>query len=90
MKKKKQHDESIAMRRPFGGQLRATDGYIAGSVVTPLGFVVVYTEDSKNYTRLAFVWNNRLYIRKIDRRFSKRGLVTKAAQFAQEISGMGW
>lgn len=87
MKKKKQHDDSFAIPRQFGGQLRARDGYIDGPVVTLLGIVIAYTQE--NYTRLDFVWNNRLHVRTIDRRFSKRGLVTKAAQFAKEVAGIG-
>ena len=61
------------------------DGY----VITPHGIVLATSEgDSTHepYTRLTFVWNDRFIYRIFYKRYSSRGLATKAKQFAREIA----
>lgn len=68
---------------------------IAGVVGTPQGYVRAYSDDYKNEhtgrryraSSLRFIWRGREYFRRFDGvAYSLRGLVTKARQFAEEIS----
>lgn len=61
-----------------------------GCVVTPNGIVAVYSQggiDETPSTSLDFVWEGRLYSRRIPRRYSRSGLVTIANRYAAEIRG---
>lgn len=64
--------------------------YHEGVVGTPYGFVWVYAQGCNKYapsSRLDFIWNGRRHSRWFrNKRYSKRGLVTKARQFALEIA----
>ena len=62
--------------------------YLKGSVQTPHGIVEVVSQGDKMnpyYTRLDFVKDGQTYTRTFNRRYSKRGLGTKAREFAKEI-----
>lgn len=65
------------------------EGWTEGDVVTPHGIVSVYAQgDDKNVfiTRLDFAWKGRMHIRSFQgKRYSPRGIVTKAKAFAKEI-----
>ncbi len=68
--------------------IRHYNGYVSGSVVTPHGIVSVYSqgdEDSFYASQLHFAFNQRLYTRHFDKRYTPMGLVTKARRFAKEI-----
>jgi hypothetical protein len=79
---------NIKIDRPFNRIFRHPDGYLDGCVVTEHGIVQVYSQGSKletPSTSLSFAFNGRFYCRSINRRFTSRGLVTKASDFAAEI-----
>ena len=62
--------------------------YITGEVITPECIVSIYSQGDKDsfaHTRLDIVKNGRLIMRSINKRYSKRGLVTLAKKFAKEI-----
>ena len=87
----KHNDDSMSLARRGYGRIEVRkDGWTDGEVVTPFGIVSVYAQgDAENqpHTRLDFAWNGRLYMRNFDGvRYSPRGLVTKAMQFASEIA----
>lgn len=84
-------DDSIAVgKRGFNRATENDGGWTDGEVGTPWGFVSVYAQGNSrgdNFSRLDFIWSGRLYMRNFPgTRFSKRGLKTKALQFAQEIA----
>jgi hypothetical protein len=66
------------------------EGWLDGEVATPWGFVVCYAQGSekhRHHTRLDFIHNGRLYSRNFSgKRFTKRGIKTKAMKFAKEIA----
>jgi len=66
------------------------EGWLEGLVYTPQGFVRVYAQgDEKHYhiTRLDFIREGRCYVRTFrGKRYTKRGVKTKAMQFAKEIA----
>lgn len=59
-----------------------------GWVSSPWGLVVVYSMEGFEtvLTRLRFIHKNEMYERTFDRTFTKRGLITKARTFAEEIT----
>ncbi|RST54138.1 hypothetical protein [Variovorax sp. DXTD-1] len=57
--------------------------YITGYVRTPLGYVSVYSEE-KN-TSLSLIQNGYEVTRVIDRGYTKKGLVTLARRFIEEV-----
>lgn len=83
------HNDSFSCKKPFGRVRIVKEGWTDGDVVTPSGIVGVYAQgDKENYhmTRLDFVFNGKWHIRCFHgKRYSPRGLVTKANQFASEI-----
>lgn len=87
----KHNDDSMSLARRGYGRINVhKDGWTDGEVVTPFGIVSVYAQgddENRPHTRLDFAWDGRLYMRNFDgRRYSPRGLVTKAMQFASEIA----
>lgn len=88
----KVHDDSMAVgRKGFSRLMTMKEGWTDGDVVTPWGIVSVYAQGDDRYrhhTRLDIVHNGRLYMRDFHgKRYSPRGLVMKAMQFAREIAG---
>ena len=77
---------SIIERRQYttlGGEcLEWTDG----EVITPDGIVTVLAQNNPDLSRLDYVFEGRVYSRSYRKRYSSRGLVTKAKQFAREIA----
>ena len=62
--------------------------YLDGIVYTKHGIVSVYSQGDDRFTHstfLCFAVNGRCYTRRINRRYSKRYLVTLAKRFADEI-----
>lgn len=87
----KQFDDSMSLEKRGYGRIEVRkEGWTDGEVLTPFGIVTVYAQgDAENvpHTRLDFVWNGRLYMRNFgDKRYSPRGIVTKAMKFAAEIA----
>lgn len=86
----KQTDDSMKLGKRGYGRINTKNGYTDGEVLTPVGIVSVYAQgDDQNvpHTRLDFVFDGRLYMRNfIGKRYSPRGLVTKALEFADEIA----
>lgn len=89
-------DDQCSLKKPLG---RVTErnvasgrGWTEGVVATPYGFVYVYAQGSATdvkHTRLDFCFGGRLYMRNfLKTKYSPRGLVTKAAEFAKEISNV--
>lgn len=83
-----------SMKLPYRGInwiSRHPAGWTDGEVLTPFGIVAVYAQGDKAkgesfHTRLDFVFDGRLYMRNFEnKRYSSRGLVTKAYEFAAEI-----
>lgn len=82
------YEDSMSIRKPFGRLHNNESGWTDGEVVTPYGIVSVYAQgDKENWhlTRLDFAHKNRMYIRSFRKRYTHRGIVTKANRFAQEI-----
>lgn len=68
---------------------RGDETYLDGYVWTEFGAVGVYSQGSDKSVRashLQFAYKGRVYVRRFNKRFSERGLVTKAKEFAKEIS----
>lgn len=82
-------DDSMTVNRAFSRIEVRKEGWTDGEVLTPHGIVSVYAQgddDHRPHTRLDFVHNGRLYMRNYPgKRYSPRGLVTKAREFAEEI-----
>ena len=82
------YNDSFSLKKPFGRIKEHLKGWTYGEVVTPNGIVSVYAQANNFYlTRLDFVFKNRLYIRSFKRRYSHRGIITKANLFTKEIVG---
>lgn len=64
--------------------------WLDGCVATPWGYVICYAQgDDENFhhTRLDFIHGGRVYCRNFNgKRYSVRGIKTKAVQFAKEIA----
>lgn len=61
--------------------------YLRGVVITPYGFVYVYSQgnqSSRNLSSFEFIWNGRKHDRRIRKRMTARGLATVATRFARE------
>lgn len=87
----KQFDDSISLQKRGYGRVEVRkEGWMDGDVLTPYGIVTVYAQgDAENvpHTKLDFVWRGRLHIRNFNgKRYSARGIVTKAMEFATEIA----
>ena len=65
------------------------NGFTDGCVATPHGIVKVYAQGGgKNFyvTNLNYVIGGRLFVRQFrGKRYSPRGIATKAKQFAKEV-----
>jgi hypothetical protein len=84
----KQQDFSMKLTSPINRIWKHPDGYFEGCVFTPNGIVNVYSQGGESETpstNLDFVWEGRLHSRRIPRRFTRRGLVTVANRYAEEI-----
>lgn len=79
----------LSNQRPFGrfhNHDTAIGFYMTGVVGSPLGFVTVYAENGRNeHTRFDFIHNRRLYMQTIYARFTERGVIAKAYQFARKV-----
>lgn len=74
-------------KTPSSNYPKATvvDGYVA----TAWGYVVVYSQGDNNFkhvTHLQFIFNGFQYTRTFNKRYTPRGIKTKAMAFAQEIA----
>ena len=83
-------DLDYAVTRPSGRinwRGTAPDRYLDGSVLTPHGVVLTYSQGGGRRQRhsMTFVWQGRAYVRARDQFLSARGLVTAADRFAREI-----
>lgn len=78
-------------KRGFSGVSFHPAGWTQGQVFTPYGIVSVYAqgdEKNRNYTRLLIVLDGYLHSRIFnDKRYSPRGIFTKALEFAAEVAG---
>ena len=85
-------DSKFSLKKPYGRIEEHIKGWDHGEVVTPCGIVSVYAQgDDENFymTRLDFAHNNVQYSRSFHgKRYSHRGIVTKANQFAKHIVGI--
>lgn len=82
------NDFSMKLTAPINRVWKHPAGYLEGCVFTPSGIVNVYSQGGDSEvpsTNLDFVWEGRLYSRRIDKRYSRRGLVTVAHRYAEEI-----
>ena len=83
-------DDRVSTGKRGFGRTENNGGWIDGEVVTPFGIVSVYAQGDDEhlfYTRLDFAHKGTLYVRKFDgKRYSPRGLVTKAYEFAKGIA----
>ena len=82
------NDYSFAHKKPFGRLHEHEKGWTFGDIITPHGIVSVYAQgDSKNFqlTTLQFAINERLYFRRFGKRYTPRGIVTKANEFAKGV-----
>jgi hypothetical protein len=64
-------------------------GWTEGVVFTPHGIVEVYAQGDdvhRHSTRLRFFKDGYVYCRLWNKRYSHRGIATKAKQFAKELS----
>lgn len=82
-------DDSLKINKCEGIISRNPKGWSEGDVLTPNGIVSVYAQgDSEcdHLTRLRFIRNGRIYFRTfIGKKYSNKGIVTKAKQFVDEI-----
>ena len=82
-------DSSFSIGNGFSRIEIRHEGWTDGEVVTPHGIVSIYAQGDKKYdchTRLDFAHNGRFFVRFFSgKRYSKRGIVTKAKEFAREI-----
>lgn len=77
---------SYLVSRPNGYRLfDRGHGITIGCVPTRHGFVSVYGQ-YPDFAELQIVIDGRCYSRTFKRGFSNRGLVTKAAEFAEDIA----
>lgn len=84
----KSHNNSFAFKKPFGRVEIRPEGWTDGDVVTYYGIVSVYAqgdEDSYYSTGLQFAYEGRLYGRTFLKRYTPRGIVTKANEFVQDV-----
>jgi hypothetical protein len=66
-------------------ETKSTHGtYYMGAVRTPLGYVTVYSEEK--HTSLSLIQDGYEVTRVIDRGYTKRGLVTIARRFIEEVT----
>jgi hypothetical protein len=83
-------DDYSVEKTGFSRTEERREGWLDGEVATPWGFVVCYAQGDKNnvnHTRLDFIHDGRLYTRSfLNKRFTQRGIKTKAMQFAKEIA----
>lgn len=85
-------DDSYAIGKQSHGYgiFRHKSGYDDGHVLTPWGYVLVYAQGSAtecHVTRLTFCHGGRAHSREFKgKRYSLRGMVTKAHKFAQEFA----
>lgn len=78
----KHNDESFKLDGVIG-RIRSENGYLYGDVITPYGVVAAVCDTR---TRLDFVCKGRHHMRTWNRRFTARGLATKANEFARELT----
>lgn len=73
--------------------IRDLEDYTEGAIATHYGIVSIYTQGDerfKYHSRLDFVYRGRLYTRNFrGKRYSHRGLVTKAREFARQVTEGG-
>ena len=85
------YDYGYAFSRPSGCiSLQKEYDYLEGSVSTKHGYVICYAQGDENcshITTIRFIHEGRMYVRTFNKRYSKRGIVTKANQFVTEIVG---
>lgn len=83
-------DDSMKVQKDGFSRTEDRENWTDGEVVTPWGIVSVYAQGDENttkHTRLDFVWGGRLHMRNFSgKRYSKRGIKTKAMQFAKDIA----
>ena len=58
-------------------------GFNSGAVATQYGIVEILTQE--DFTSLEYAANGRMHVKTFDKRYTLRGVVTKAKRFAKEI-----
>lgn len=83
-------DYNYGIGKGFGAIRVLKEGVTDGEVITSHGIVSVYAQgdtDNPRMTTLSFVYKGRMYKRNFEgKRYSPRGIVTKAKQFAKAIT----
>ncbi|TAL82048.1 MAG: hypothetical protein EPN62_05690 [Candidimonas sp.] len=79
----KYQDAEYVVSRPDGYNIWNHGGSLSGAVRTPHGFVKVYSEGGRSNIEL--IIDGVCYTRFFERGFTARGLVTKAARFAEDM-----
>ena len=72
---------------PFNRSTERKEGWTDIDVITPHGFVTGYAQGDETHTHhtcLDFFYGGRVHTRSFDKRYSVRGIATKAMQFAEE------
>lgn len=86
--------KSKVEKRGYNRTTDRVDGWTDGDVITPWGFVCVYAQgDDKHHhcTWLHFIHNGYMYTRQFNnKRYTKRGIKTKAFEFAKEVVNDGY
>ena len=84
------YEYNLSIGRGWGNITTRKEGWTEGTVTTPHGLVSVYAQgDEENVyiTMLDFAWKGRMHVRSFQgKRYSPRGIVTKAKVFAKEIT----
>lgn len=93
MKKLEVKDENYCIGRGYGNTSKTDDDHSTehdGFVLTKYGFVKVYsniykTHKKDQWTFIEIIKDRRLYVRRFNRFYSTRFLVTLAKRFAEDI-----
>lgn len=82
-------DESFKITAPWSNiydrQTKDGKGYCAGLYICNHGIVECTSEYDSNATYLRFAYNDRFYMRNINRSYTPRGLAIIAGKFVKEI-----
>ncbi len=81
--------ETYHRSKPYGiWDVDWSDGknYVKGSVATPYGFVLAYSERlAHSHTHLRFIYRGNEYFRKWNKNYSQTYIVTLANRFAASV-----
>ena len=83
------YEYTFSVGRGFNRAKELKEGWTDGEVATKHGFVVVYAQgDAEHFyvTKLEMIKDGVVYVRTFqDKRYTTRGIKTKAIQFANEL-----